>query len=105
LQSLFGVYSLRIENVGVRRPPSDDVKIQGVANPNAFRKVINCELYLTTLNPSFAHTYKNKNHQEEISFPCFLLPHQVDNMVFVELHFAMLPFFSGCYDASIEHEK
>ncbi|KAL9314598.1 hypothetical protein ACSQ67_020050 [Phaseolus vulgaris] len=30
LQSLFGVYSLRIENVGVRRPPSDDVKIQGL---------------------------------------------------------------------------
>ncbi|KAG4956983.1 hypothetical protein JHK84_042949 [Glycine max] len=40
LQSLFGVYSLRIENVGVRRPPSDDVKIQGVANPNAFRKAV-----------------------------------------------------------------
>ena len=39
LQSLFGVYSLRIENIGVRRPPSDDVKIQGIANPNAFRKV------------------------------------------------------------------
>ncbi|PNY08846.1 hypothetical protein L195_g005383 [Trifolium pratense] len=40
LQSLFGVYSLRIENVGVRRPPSDDVKILGVANPNAFRKAV-----------------------------------------------------------------
>lgn len=40
LQSLFGVYSLRIENVGVRRPPSDDVKIHGVANPNAFRKAV-----------------------------------------------------------------
>ena len=40
LQSLFGVYSLRIENVGVRRPPSDDVQIQGIANPRAFRKVI-----------------------------------------------------------------
>lgn len=40
LQSLFGVYSLRIENVGVRRPPSDDVKIQGIANPSAFRKVL-----------------------------------------------------------------
>ncbi|XP_021276397.1 uncharacterized protein LOC110410832 isoform X2 [Herrania umbratica] len=39
LQSLFGVYSLRIENVGVRRPPSDDVQIQGIANPSAFRKV------------------------------------------------------------------
>ncbi|MED6220641.1 hypothetical protein PIB30_046785 [Stylosanthes scabra] len=40
LQSHFGVYSLRIENIGVRRPPSDDVKIQGVANPHAFRKAV-----------------------------------------------------------------
>lgn len=40
LQSLFGVYSLRIENAGVRRPPSDDVQIQGVANPSDFRKVL-----------------------------------------------------------------
>ncbi|KAG5133085.1 hypothetical protein JHK82_024273 [Glycine max] len=31
---------LVIENVGVRRPPSDDVKIQGVANPNDFRKAV-----------------------------------------------------------------
>ncbi|RZB91040.1 hypothetical protein D0Y65_023440 [Glycine soja] len=30
----------KIENVGVRRPPSDDVKIQGVANPNDFRKAV-----------------------------------------------------------------
>ncbi|XP_031256814.1 uncharacterized protein LOC116114805 [Pistacia vera] len=42
LQSFFGVYSLRIENVGVRRPPSDDVQIQGIANPSAFRKVLCC---------------------------------------------------------------
>ncbi|KAF5481655.1 hypothetical protein F2P56_002292 [Juglans regia] len=40
LQSLFGVYSLRIENAGVRRPPSDDVQIQGVADPSAFRKAV-----------------------------------------------------------------
>ncbi|CAI9100781.1 OLC1v1037953C4 [Oldenlandia corymbosa var. corymbosa] len=39
LQSKFGVYSVRIENIGVRRPASDDVKIQGIANPLAFRKV------------------------------------------------------------------
>lgn len=39
LQSLFGVYSLRIENHGIRRPPSDDFHIQGIANPSAFRKV------------------------------------------------------------------
>ncbi|KAJ4958741.1 hypothetical protein NE237_025852 [Protea cynaroides] len=40
LQSLFGVYSIRIENAGVRRPPSDDVQIQGVADPRAFRKAV-----------------------------------------------------------------
>lgn len=40
LQSLFGVYSIRIENEGVRRPPSDDVQIQGVAYPGAFRKAV-----------------------------------------------------------------
>ncbi|KAK8581860.1 hypothetical protein V6N13_144855 [Hibiscus sabdariffa] len=40
LQSFFGVYSLRIENVGVRRPPSDDLQIQGMVNPSAFRKAV-----------------------------------------------------------------
>ncbi|CAK9159539.1 unnamed protein product [Ilex paraguariensis] len=40
LQSFFGVYSARIENIGVRRPPSDDVRIQGIANPLAFRKAV-----------------------------------------------------------------
>ncbi|KAL2553824.1 uncharacterized protein Fot_07443 [Forsythia ovata] len=40
LQSKFGVYSIRIENIGVRRPPSDDVQIKGVANPHAFRKAV-----------------------------------------------------------------
>ncbi|KAM7259726.1 hypothetical protein ACFE04_015467 [Oxalis oulophora] len=40
LQSLFGVYSLRIENLGVRKPASDDVKILGIANANAFRKAV-----------------------------------------------------------------
>ncbi|KAH6797968.1 hypothetical protein C2S52_022522 [Perilla frutescens var. hirtella] len=44
LQSLFGVYSVRIENVGVRRPPSDDVQIQGVADPHAFRKAVLLQL-------------------------------------------------------------
>ncbi|KAJ0772275.1 hypothetical protein HanOQP8_Chr03g0085531 [Helianthus annuus] len=40
LQSRYGVYSIRIENVGVRRPPSDDVQIEGVTNPQAFRKAV-----------------------------------------------------------------
>lgn len=39
LQSRFGVYSIRIENVGVRRPPSDDVQIEGIVDPRAFKKV------------------------------------------------------------------
>ncbi|GAA0169196.1 hypothetical protein LIER_40716 [Lithospermum erythrorhizon] len=40
LQSRFGVYSIRVENAGVRRPPSDDVQIQGIVNPHAFRKAV-----------------------------------------------------------------
>ncbi|XP_076957163.1 uncharacterized protein LOC143632559 [Bidens hawaiensis] len=40
LQSCYGVSSIRIENVGVRRPPSDDVQIEGISNPQAFRKVV-----------------------------------------------------------------
>lgn len=44
LQSLFGVYSLRIENLGVRKRPSDDVLIQGVTDPSAFRKAVVTQL-------------------------------------------------------------
>ncbi|XP_056692491.1 uncharacterized protein [Spinacia oleracea] len=40
LQSFFGVYSVRIENAGVRRPSSDDLQIQGITNPSAFRKAV-----------------------------------------------------------------
>jgi hypothetical protein len=40
LQSFFGVYSIRIENIGVRKPRSYDVKITGVAHPHDFRKVL-----------------------------------------------------------------
>ncbi|KAJ8543364.1 hypothetical protein K7X08_005887 [Anisodus acutangulus] len=39
LQSLCGVYSIRIENVGVRRSPRDDLQIQGIADALDFRKV------------------------------------------------------------------
>lgn len=44
LQSRFGVYSIRIENVGVRRLPSDDVQIEGITNPRAFRKFVLMQL-------------------------------------------------------------
>ncbi|KAL1532917.1 hypothetical protein AAHA92_32869 [Salvia divinorum] len=47
LQSLFGVYSIRIENVGVRRPPSDDVQIQGITDPHAFREAVLSQLSIT----------------------------------------------------------
>ncbi|CAI9293139.1 unnamed protein product [Lactuca saligna] len=40
LQSRYGVYSIRIENVGVRRPPSDDVQIEGIVDPRAFKKFV-----------------------------------------------------------------
>ncbi|KAE8653463.1 uncharacterized protein LOC101212805 [Cucumis sativus] len=40
LESLYGVYSIRIENAGVRRPPGDDVHIQGITDPVAFRKAV-----------------------------------------------------------------
>ncbi|ERN05566.1 uncharacterized protein LOC18433747 [Amborella trichopoda] len=40
LQSKFGIYSIRLENSGVRRPPSDDIQIQGIVHPRAFRKAI-----------------------------------------------------------------
>jgi hypothetical protein len=40
LQSFFGVHSLRFENLGVKRPASDDVKILGIANADAFRKAV-----------------------------------------------------------------
>lgn len=40
LQSLFGIYSVRIENAGVRKPASDDVQIHGIAHPREFRKAV-----------------------------------------------------------------
>uniref|UniRef100_A0A0D3HVY3 DUF7642 domain-containing protein n=1 Tax=Oryza barthii TaxID=65489 RepID=A0A0D3HVY3_9ORYZ len=38
LQSLFGIYSIRFENIGVRRPSSNDIKITGISHPHDFRK-------------------------------------------------------------------
>ncbi|XP_057544542.1 uncharacterized protein LOC130823786 isoform X1 [Amaranthus tricolor] len=40
LQSFFGVYSVRFENSGVRRPYSDDLQIQGITDPTTFRKAV-----------------------------------------------------------------
>ncbi|KAH7672761.1 hypothetical protein IHE45_09G078100 [Dioscorea alata] len=52
LQSFYGIYSIRIVNVGVRRPASDGVKILGVANPRAFRKLAARSLRNNGLLPS-----------------------------------------------------
>ncbi|KAK4342352.1 hypothetical protein RND71_038168 [Anisodus tanguticus] len=40
LQSLCGVYSIRIENVGVRRSPNNDLQIQGISDALDFRKAV-----------------------------------------------------------------
>jgi hypothetical protein len=41
LQSAFGIFSMRIEKAGLRRPLSvDDAQIAGVVNPKHFRKVV-----------------------------------------------------------------
>lgn len=50
LQSLFGIYSVRIENAGVRKPASDDVQIQGIAHPRDFRKTV--MIHLSNMNES-----------------------------------------------------
>ncbi|KAF3330017.1 hypothetical protein FCM35_KLT05348 [Carex littledalei] len=44
IQSYFGLYSIRIEYKGVRRPASDDVNIQGVAVPSDFQKAVLTQL-------------------------------------------------------------
>ncbi|RLM97718.1 uncharacterized protein C2845_PM06G31870 [Panicum miliaceum] len=62
LQSFFGVYSLRIENVGVRKPPSDDVKITGVAHPHDFRKAVLVHL-LNTRNLNFSRRAPSDGQQ------------------------------------------
>ncbi|OEL20704.1 hypothetical protein BAE44_0018279 [Dichanthelium oligosanthes] len=62
LQSFFGVYSIRIENVGVRKPPSDDVKITGVAHPNDFRKAVLVHI-LNTRNQNFSRKAPSDGQQ------------------------------------------
>ncbi|WVZ90907.1 hypothetical protein U9M48_037161 [Paspalum notatum var. saurae] len=62
LQSFFGVYSIRIENIGVRKPPSDDVKITGVAHPHDFRKAVLLHL-LNTRNQNFSRKASSDNQQ------------------------------------------
>jgi hypothetical protein len=52
LQSFLGVYSIRIENVDVRWPPSDDLRISGVTHPHDFRKVIKNNFNLLDLSSS-----------------------------------------------------
>lgn len=54
LQSFFGVHSVRIENAGVRRPPSDDLQIQVITNPSAFRKAVLTHLSIVRTETSSA---------------------------------------------------
>ncbi|XP_058079361.1 uncharacterized protein LOC131227572 isoform X2 [Magnolia sinica] len=61
-QSLFGIYSVRIENAGVRRPASDDVQIQGVSHPSDFRKAVLAHLS-TLRNEGFAQQVSTSEDQ------------------------------------------
>lgn len=51
LQSRFGIFSIRIQNAGVRKPASDDVQIQGLPNPWDFRKAV--MMRVTNMNVGF----------------------------------------------------
>ncbi|XP_015698444.1 uncharacterized protein LOC102703916 [Oryza brachyantha] len=63
LQSLFGIYSIRIENIGVRRPASDDIQITGVTHPHDFRKAVLVHL-LNTRNLNLSRkAYAHDDHQ------------------------------------------
>ncbi|EES16205.1 uncharacterized protein LOC8074244 isoform X1 [Sorghum bicolor] len=62
LQSVFGVYSIRIENIGVRKPRSYDVKITGVAHPHDFRKAVLVHL-LNTRKLKFSQ--KASSHDQQ----------------------------------------
>lgn len=66
LQSLFGIYSIRIENIGVRRPASDDIKITGVANPHDFRKAVLVHI-LNTRNLHFSRKSSVSDDEQSTS--------------------------------------
>uniref|UniRef100_A0A0D9Y0N3 DUF7642 domain-containing protein n=1 Tax=Leersia perrieri TaxID=77586 RepID=A0A0D9Y0N3_9ORYZ len=69
LQSFFGIYSIRIENIGVRRPASDDIKIAGVIHPHDFRKAVLVHL-LNTRNMKLSQkAYVHDDHQSTSSNP------------------------------------
>ncbi|KAL5206865.1 hypothetical protein ABZP36_035074 [Zizania latifolia] len=63
LQSFFGLYSIRIENIGVRRPASDDIQIIGVAHPHDFRKAILVHLSNTRCLNLGRKSYVDDDHQ------------------------------------------
>uniref|UniRef100_A0A0A9BQE7 DUF7642 domain-containing protein n=1 Tax=Arundo donax TaxID=35708 RepID=A0A0A9BQE7_ARUDO len=66
LQSFFGIYSIRIENVGVRRTASDDINITGVSHPHDFRKAVLVHL-LNTRNLHFSRKASVSDDQQSTS--------------------------------------
>ncbi|KAF0887638.1 hypothetical protein E2562_002354 [Oryza meyeriana var. granulata] len=69
LQSFFGIYSIRIENIGVRRPACDDIKITGVTYPHDFRKAVLVHL-LNARNLNLSRkAYVHDDHQSTSSNP------------------------------------
>ncbi|KAL6846982.1 hypothetical protein ACP4OV_022835 [Aristida adscensionis] len=65
LQSFFGLYSIRIESIGVRRLPSDDVKITGIAHPHDFKKAVLVHL-MNTRNLNFSTKASVSDDQHSI---------------------------------------
>jgi hypothetical protein len=69
LQSLFGIYSIRFENIGVRKPSSDDIKITGISHPHDFRKAVLVHL-LNTSNLNLSRkAYVHDDQQSTSSKP------------------------------------
>ncbi|KAG8049049.1 hypothetical protein GUJ93_ZPchr0009g1363 [Zizania palustris] len=69
LQSFFGLYSIRIENIGVRRPASDDIQIIGVDHPHDFRKAVLVHLSNTRSLNLGRKSYVHDDHQSISSNP------------------------------------
>ncbi|WOL14998.1 hypothetical protein Cni_G23779 [Canna indica] len=75
LQSFFGIYSVRIYNAGIRRPGNDDVQIQGVSDPRAFRKAVLMRLSSTRSDGSSKKISLNEDSHMTGSGPsCALMP-------------------------------
>lgn len=73
LQSRFGIFSIRIQNAGVRKPASDDVRIQGLPHPRDFRKAV--MIRVSNMNEGFSRpALYNEDSLSLGSIPPVLIP-------------------------------